>query len=43
MPRMNNASDNKNASPKNDPNNPIEMKEKYYCIVATKARPLDIK
>jgi SAM-dependent methyltransferase len=29
-----------------DPDNPdkkIQMKEQYYCIVATKARPLDIK
>lgn len=24
-------------------NNKIEVKEKYFCIVATKARPLDIK
>lgn len=26
-----------------DPENPTTAKEKYYCIVATKARPLDIK
>jgi SAM-dependent methyltransferase len=26
-----------------DPENPTKAKEKYYCIVATKARPLDIK
>jgi SAM-dependent methyltransferase len=26
-----------------DPENPVKAKEKYYCIVATKARPLDIK
>lgn len=26
-----------------DAENPILMKEKYYCVVATKARPLDIK
>jgi len=32
-----------NAPNSNDLDNPIEMKEKYYCIVATKARPLDIK
>ena len=27
----------------NDPEDIVEFKEKYYCIVATKARPLDIK
>ena len=27
----------------NDPEDMVEFKEKYYCIVATKARPLDIK
>jgi len=27
----------------NDPNDIVGFKEKYYCIVATKARPLDIK
>lgn len=26
-----------------DPDNPTKANEKYYCIVATKARPLDIK
>ena len=26
-----------------DPENPTKAKETYYCIVATKARPLDIK
>ena len=26
-----------------DPDKPLAMKEKYYCVVATKARPLDIK
>lgn len=26
-----------------DPDNPAKVNEKYYCIVATKARPLDIK
>ena len=26
-----------------DAENPVLMKEKYYCVVATKARPLDIK
>ena len=26
-----------------DEENPVLMKEKYYCVVATKARPLDIK
>jgi hypothetical protein len=26
-----------------DSENPIKMKEKYYCVVATKQRPLDIK
>lgn len=26
-----------------EPENPAKAKEKYYCIVATKARPLDIK
>ena len=26
-----------------DPENPTKASEKYYCIVATKARPLDIK
>lgn len=26
-----------------DPDNPTKVNEKYYCIVATKARPLDIK
>ena len=26
-----------------DDGNKVEVKEKYYCIVATKARPLDIK
>lgn len=26
-----------------DPEKPLEMKEKYYCVVATKQRPLDIK
>ena len=26
-----------------DPDKPLPMKEKYYCVVATKARPLDIK
>ena len=26
-----------------DPENPTKAKEKYYCIVATTARPLDIK
>jgi len=27
----------------NDPEDMVEFKEKYYCIVSTKARPLDIK
>lgn len=27
----------------NDPEDLVEFKEKYYCIIATKARPLDIK
>ena len=26
-----------------DADKPLEMKEKYYCVVATKQRPLDIK
>lgn len=26
-----------------DPDNPTKMTEKYYCVVATKTRPLDIK
>ena len=26
-----------------DPDKPLAMKEKYYCVVATKTRPLDIK
>ena len=26
-----------------DSDKPLAMKEKYYCVVATKARPLDIK
>jgi len=26
-----------------DPTNPLQAKEKFYCIVATKQRPLDIK
>jgi SAM-dependent methyltransferase len=26
-----------------DPEKTVAMKEKYYCVVATKARPLDIK
>ena len=32
-----------NAPNSEDANKPLEMKEKYYCIVATKQRPLDIK
>jgi len=32
-----------NAPNANDLDNPISMKEKYYCVVATKTRPLDIK
>lgn len=28
---------------KEDPDNPTRVSEKYYCIVATKAHPLDIK
>ena len=32
-----------NAPNPNDPDNPLAMKEKYYCVVATKTRPLDIK
>jgi hypothetical protein len=26
-----------------DPANPTKAREKFYCIVATKQRPLDIK
>jgi SAM-dependent methyltransferase len=32
-----------NAPNPNDPENPLEMKEQYYCVLATKQRPLDIK
>jgi hypothetical protein len=32
-----------NAPNPNDSENLIAMKEKYYCVVATKTRPLDIK
>lgn len=27
----------------NDPEKPLEIKEKYYCILVTKTRPLDVK
>jgi SAM-dependent methyltransferase len=29
--------------PKEEGGEPVKMKERYYCILATKARPLDIK
>jgi hypothetical protein len=32
-----------NAPNPNDPESPLEMKEQYYCVLATKQRPLDIK